>query len=338
MSQHPLTALAAARLFPRRRNFNSALAAAVASVLMPVGTGAQTLDKPVRLVVGFGPGSGSDIQARAIAEVLARELKSPVIVENRPGAAGMLAAAHVAAAPPDGHTLMLGTTTLVVTLPILSRNARYDTQDFTPIGSTGKSALALVVPNKPGSPTTLKDLIAAMKSSSVSYGSLGPGSFGHLGSMRLMQQAGVSAVHVPYKSSPQELQDLVAGHLAFVMDGALITLPLIRSGVLRPLAVTSTHRLAALPDVPTIGEALGSPFEHTVWTGLFAPKGTPAAVTQKLSTALKAVLDDKEVQARFNSMQLLPFYLDATGFAGHIGREAIAWRAFLEKSGIRLEE
>jgi len=320
------------------RAFGAVLALALAG--LPAAR-AEFPDKPVHIVVGFGPGTGSDIQARALSEAFARELKTTVVVDNKPGAAGMLAAAHVAGSPPDGYSVIFGTTTLIVTLPLLSpKSAKYDSvQDFVPIGGMGKSAFVVVVANKPGAPATLKELVARMKASSLSFGSIGNGSFGHLGSLRLMQLAGVpGAVHVPYKSSPQELQDLVAGNLAFVTDSTVATLPLIRNGLLTPLAVTSSARLASMPEVPTVGEVLGTPFEHTVWTGLLAPRGTPGAIVQKLSAALAAALNDKDVRDRFATMQLVPFELDAAAFGAHIRGEVPAWRAFLDKSGIKLEE
>jgi len=297
-------------------------------------------DKAIKLVVGFGPGTGSDIQARAIADVLAGELKVPVVVENRPGAAGMLAAASVSSAPPDGYTVILGTTTLLVTLPLMSPSAKYDgIRDFTPIGTMGKSAFVVVVPNKPNAPTGLRELLAAAKAADLSYGSIGNGSFGHLATMRILQQAGgLQATHVPYKSSGQELTDLAAGQLAFATDSSVATLPLIRNGLIRPLAVTSRVRLAALPEVPTVAEVLGGDFEHTVWTGLLAPKNTPPAVVQRWSAALKAALETKEIQERFGSMQLIPFALDAQGFTQYLRTEVPAWQAFFQKTGIRIDE
>lgn len=326
-----------------RRRAGTALALAFAcctGLLSPQAARAEFPDRPVHMVVGFGPGTGSDIQARAMAEAFAAELKTPVVIDNKPGAAGILGTAHVAGSAPDGYTLIFGTTTLIVTLPMLTRSAKYDSvKDFVPIGSMGKAAFVVVVANKPGAATSLKELIAQMKAAPLSYGSIGNGSFGQLGSLRLMQLAGVgNAVHVPYKSSPQELQDLVAGNLAFVTDSSTATLPLIKNGLLRPLAVTSATRLATLPDVPTVSEVLGVPFEHTVWTGLLAPKGTPPAVVQKLSAALEAALRDKAVQERFNTMQLIPFQLDAPAFAEHIRSEVPAWRGFFDRSGIRIEE
>lgn len=300
---------------------------------------AQFPDRPVKIVVGFGPGTGSDVQARALADVMARELGAPVVVENRPGAAGMLATAAVAAAPPDGYTLVFGTTTLMLTLPLLSRNARYDAiRDFTPIATLGKAPFLVLVANKPGTPASLKDLLASVKAQNVSYGSIGNGSFGHLATLRLLQAQGLQAVHVPYKSSPQELQDLAAGNLHFVIDSAPAGLPLVRNGLLRALAVTSTTRLPSLPDVPTVAEALGAEFEHTVWTGLLAPANTPPAVVARLSAAAARALQNPEVQQRYARMELQPFALDAAGFADYLRREQPAWKAFLSRNDIKVDD
>ena len=316
------------------------LIAACAALLLCAGVvHAEFPDKPIQLVVGFGPGTGSDIQGRAFADAMSRELKVPVIVVNRPGAAGMLAAASVVAAPADGYTILLGTTTLIVTLPLLSRNAKYDAvKDFAPIGTMGKSAFVVMVANKPGAPASLTELLASMKTQSLSYGSIGMGSFGHLATLRLLQQANLQAVHVPYKSSPQELQDLVGGNLAFVIDSVPAGQSLIKNGLVRPLAVTSRARVASMPDIPTVAEVLGGSFEHVVWTGLLAPAGTPQPTIQRLAGAMTASLAAKDVQDRFNSMELQPFALDAPAFAAYIRTEVPAWKAFIQKADIRIEE
>ncbi|VWX61284.1 conserved hypothetical protein [Burkholderiales bacterium 8X] len=295
--------------------------------------------KPVKIVVGFGPGTGSDVQARALAEAMSRELAAPVIVENRPGAAGMLGATAVAAAAPDGYTLAFGTTTSMVTLPLLSRNAKYDAlRDFAPVAALGKAPFVVMVPNKPDAPATLADLLGRAKLRQLNYGSIGNGSFGHLASARLLQATGNTAVHVPYKSSPQELQDLAAGNLDFAIDSTTAGLPLVRNGLLRALAVTSAARLASMPEVPTVAESIGQPFEHTVWTGLLAPARTPEAVVDRLSKAAAAALRNPDLQARNATMELQPFALDATGFAAHLRSELPAWRAFFARSEIRIDE
>jgi tripartite-type tricarboxylate transporter receptor subunit TctC len=323
----------------RRRHLAFALLFAPALLVAQPARAEFPDGKPVKIVVGFGPGTGSDVQARALAEVLGRELGAPVIVENRPGAAGMLGAAAVAAAPADGHTIAFGTTTSMVTLPLLSRNAKYDAvRDFTPIATLGKAAFLLMVPNKPGAPASVQELVERAKAGKLNYGSIGNGSFGHLATVRLLQAGNVQATHVPYKSSPQELQDLAAGNLDFAIDSTTAGLPLVKNGLLKALAVTSATRLASLPDVPTVAEALGTPFEHTVWTGLLAPANTPAPVVQKLAQATTRALASSQLQARHASMELQPFELDAAGFAAHLRTELPAWRGFLQRHDIRIDE
>jgi tripartite-type tricarboxylate transporter receptor subunit TctC len=326
-----------------RRQAARAFAGLALGLLGTLGAGLAHAEfpdgKPVRIVVGFGPGTGSDVQARALADVLSRELAAPVIVENRPGAAGMLGATAVAQAAPDGYTLAFGTTTSMVTLPLLSRNAKYDAlRDFTPIATLGKAPFVLMVANKPGAPATLAELIARAKSRQLNFGSIGNGSFGHLATARLLQATGTTAVHVPYKSSPQELQDLAAGNLDFAIDSTTAGLPLLRNGLLRALAVTSATRLASLPDVPTVAESIGQEFEHTVWTGLLAPARTPDAVVARLSRAVAAALQNRELQTRNASMELQPFALDAPAFSAHLRTELPAWRAFFSRNDIRIDE
>jgi tripartite-type tricarboxylate transporter receptor subunit TctC len=295
--------------------------------------------RPVKIVVGFGAGTGSDVQARALADVMARELGAPVIVDNRPGAAGMLGAAAVVSAAPDGYTLAFGTTTSMVTLPLLSRNAKYDAlRDFTPIATLGKAPFVVMVANKPTAPATLRELLARAKAQQLNYGSIGQGSFGHLATVRVLQATGNTAVHVPYKSSPQELQDLAAGNLDFAIDSTTAGLPLVRNGLLRALAVTSATRLASLPDVPTVAESIGQDFEHTVWTGLLAPAHTPDAVVVRLSKATAAALENRDLQARNATMELQPFALDAAGFAALLRTEVPAWQTFLSRNQIRIDE
>lgn len=309
-----------------------ALCAIVAHAQFPDG-------KPIRIIVGFGAGTGSDIQARALADVMARDLGAPVIVENRPGAAGMLGASAVATAAPDGHTLAFGTTTSMITLPLLSRQARYDAQrDFTPIATLGRAPFVLMVANRPGAPSSVAELLARLRGGRLNFGSIGNGSFGHLASLRLLQATATSATHVPYKSSPQELQDLVAGNIDFVIDSSTAGLPLLRNGLLRALAVTASARLASLPDVPTLQESLGQDFEHTVWTGLLAPARTPEAVVARLARAVEASLRDADLRARYASMELQPFALDAAGFSALLRAEVPGWRAFFARNEIRIDE
>jgi tripartite-type tricarboxylate transporter receptor subunit TctC len=245
----------------------------------------------------------------------------------------------VVSAPPDGHTLVFGTTTSMLTLPLLSANAKYDAlRDFAPVATLGKAPFMVMVANKPGAPASLKELLERAKAGKLNFGSIGNGSFGHLASVRLLAAGGVQATHVPYKSSPQELQDLAAGNLDFATDSSTAGLPLVKNGLLRALAVTSTARLPSLPDVPTVQEALGAPFEHTVWTGLLAPAQTPAPVVQKLAQATARALASRELQARHAAMELQPFELDAAGFASHLRTELPAWRAFLTRNQIRIDE
>ncbi|MBO9513961.1 MAG: tripartite tricarboxylate transporter substrate binding protein [Variovorax sp.] len=328
----PYRAIGRRGLFAVLLGLAGALAGSLAHAEFPDG-------KPIRIVVGFGPGTGSDLQARAVADAMSRELAAPVIVDNRPGAAGMIGAMAVTTAAPDGYTLAFGTTTSMVTLPLLSRNAKYDAlRDFTPIATLGKAPFLVMVANKPDGPATLRDLLARTKARSLSFGSIGNGSFGHLATARLLQATGSTAIHVPYKSSPQELQDLAAGSLDFAIDSTTAGLPLVRNGLLRALAVTSASRLASMPDVPTVAETIGQDFEHTVWTGLLAPAHTPDAVVAKLSKAVAAALKSSDLQARTASMELQPFALDAAGFEAYLRTEVPAWRAFLLRADIRIDE
>src|SRR6267378_891944 len=234
--------------------------------------------KPVRMVVGFPPGGGTDVVARILAPKLSELLGQPLVIENRPGATGTMAAAMVAKAPPDGYTIMMGHVSVNAIAPSLFANLQYDAiRDFAPVAH-------FVVVHPSVAVTSLKELIAYLKAqgSKLTFPSAGNGSMPHLAGEIFKSLAGVELVHVPYKGSGQSMQDLLGGQHVVAFDTMPASAPHVRSGRLRALAVSSAGRLPAFPDIPTAEEAGLPGYQITTWYGVFAPAGTPAAIVRRL--------------------------------------------------------
>src|SRR5687767_2373400 len=240
--------------------------------------------KPIRMVVGFPPGGGTDVVARILAPRMSELLGQPIVIENRPGATGTLAAGQVAKSPPDGYTLMMGHVSVNAIAPSLFSNLQYDVlKDFAPVAiAAAVPHLVTVHPSMPAS--SLKDLIGWLKSQpgKLSFPSAGNGSMPHLAGEIFKSLAGVQMVHVPYKGSGQSMQDLLGGQHLVAFDTMPASSPHVRSGKLRALAVSSATRVPGLPDVPTAEEAGLAGYVVSTWYGVFAPAGTPAAIVRRL--------------------------------------------------------
>jgi len=248
--------------------------------------------KAVRMVVGFPPGGGTDVVARILAPKLSELLGQPVVIENRPGATGTMAAAMVAKSPPDGYTIMMGHVSVNAIAPSLFANLQYDViRDFAPVAIAASVPHFVVVhPTVPA--TSLRELIAYLKTQGnrLSFPSAGNGSMPHLAGEIFKSLAGVELVHVPYKGSGQSMQDLLGGQHVVAFDTMPASAPHVRSGRLRALAVSSASRLPAFPDIPTAEEAGLPGYRITTWYGVFAPAGTPAAIVNRLhADAVKAM-------------------------------------------------
>src|SRR5687767_2822540 len=240
--------------------------------------------KPIRMVVGFPPGGGTDVVARILAPRMSELLGQPIVIENRPGATGTLAAGQVAKSPPDGYTLMMGHVSVNAIAPSLFSNLPYDVlKDFAPVAiAAAVPHLVTVHPSMPAS--SLKELIAQLKSQpgKLSFPSAGNGSMPHLAGEIFKSLAGVDLLHVPYKGSGQSMQDLLGGQHLVAFDTMPASSPHVRSGKLRALAVSSEARVPGLADVPTAAEAGLAAYQVTTWYGVFAPAGTPPAIVRKL--------------------------------------------------------
>jgi tripartite-type tricarboxylate transporter receptor subunit TctC len=295
--------------------------------------------KNLTIVVSIGAGTGMDVLARLYAEKLSAALGKAVVVENKPGAATMLAATQVANAPPDGHTLVVLTSSALAINQSLYKQMNYNPEaDFTPISLYVKSPLILVVnPNIPVK--DVKEFIAHAKQAkpALDYVSVGAGGFQHIAMEFAKQRFGFDANHVPYRNTGQSVTDLIAGHVqtGFVEAGASI--PAIKDDKLRALAVSSATRLPLLPDVLPFSEAAGAPdFEAVSWHVLMVPSKTPKEIVERLHAEMKKIMGDPEMQKRTADIGLIPF--DSPSVAGindYIKSERVKWGTLVEKIGLK---
>ena len=294
--------------------------------------------RPITLIVAFAPGTGSDAVARIVAGAMGNVLGQTVIVDNRSGAGGALGTEQGARAAADGTTLTLATTSTLLTNPALNPKLRYrPDKDFVPVAGLARTPFVLVTADKADTPHTLAELKTRLAGAGDAFGSAGNGTITHLAAEYFVRQAGVQAVHVPYRGSGQALSDVAGGQLLFACDTPAAALPLIRGGKLRALAVSAPQRLTALPGVPTGAEAGLPSFDLSAWWGLVAPAGTPPAVVAILSEAAQKALTTPEVRQQLDALQLQPLPLGAEAFGALIRSEAPFWTEFLRRSGIRLE-
>ncbi len=271
---------------------------------------AEYPERPVTIVVSLAAGSGMDVLVRLYADRLSQTLGKPVIVENRPGASLMLAANTVANSAPDGHTLLVSTSSAMAINLTLFRQVTYDPErDFVPISLYVKSPFILVVnPDLPAK--SVPELIAYVKQNQgkLSYSSPGAGVAQHLSMEYMKNQFGLEITHVPYRATPQSIQDIAAGHVAMGWAEAGASIPLIKEGKLRALAVSSATRLPLLPDVPPFAEAAPAPgFEAVSWHMLLAPAKSPKDIVGRLHAEMKRALADPELKQKIETIGLIPF-------------------------------
>lgn len=294
-------------------------------------------NRPINLVVAFGPGTGSDTIARILSEKMREILGTPVTVENRLGGGGVIGTEYVARAKPDGYTLTMGTTSSLGTTPVLNPNAKYDVKkDFAFISGLAKSDYVIFTSTRPGSPQTLGELLDRLKKEPSSFASAGVGTITHLATEMLLHKASVSATHIPYKGSGQVIVDVAAGQVLFATDSPSAALPLIQAGKLRALAVTGPTRLGALPDVPTVAESSFPSFQVLAWWCLAAPAGTPEAVIKKLSDAAQKAVASPEITDRLRKMEIEPMLMNAAELTDFINKDIPVWTNFIRSSGITI--
>ena len=280
-------------------------AAQLGLALAAMGASAMALasdypNRPIRLIVGFSPGSGNDVSARLLAKSMSEELGQPVVVDNKPGAGGQIGTDLVAKAPPDGYTLGLGTSSqLVMNVAVFSKLPFDVDADLRPIGLVSKSNMVLVSSKE--SPATLAELIAKAKAKpgNYTYGSAGPGSISHIVAEAFAQAAGIQLRHVPYKGNAAAMADLAAGHINLVFDGVQNSVGLTEKSGGHVLATAGNKRQPSLPQVPTFDEAGLKGFQGYTWNNLFIGAKVPEPIVQRLNAALNKALTSAEINKRF---------------------------------------
>jgi tripartite-type tricarboxylate transporter receptor subunit TctC len=298
-------------------------------------------DRPIRLIVPFAPGGGTDTTARIVAQALSERLGQSVVAENRAGAGGAIGMAAAAQAPADGYTLVMGHVATHVVNMAVHRSPGYDTaRDFVALGITSTAAKILVVnPQRQDGIRTAADFVRACraKPGELSYGSAGVGSPAHITTALFLRTAGVEAQHVPYRGGAPATTDLVAGNLDFMFSGASDCIPHIHAGRLRGIASASARRLFGAPDIPTIAESGWPDFAFEIWHVLSARVGTPAPVLARLQEATSAALSDPTVMNRIAAMGV-----DATPTLGEAAQarvtgELARWVPMIRAAGITAE-
>jgi tripartite-type tricarboxylate transporter receptor subunit TctC len=294
--------------------------------------------KPIRLVVPFGPGGGTDLIARTLSPRLTEALSQSVVVDNRAGAGGVIGADLVAKALPDGYTLMMGTPGPLTINPALLAKLPYALTDFAPITLTTLSPFMLVV-HPAVNAKTVKELIALAqaKPNALNFGSAGNGSVAHLAGEQFKALAGVQITHVPYKGGGQSLIDLLGGQLQLVIDNLPTVLPQVRLGKLRGLAVGTRKRSALVPEYPTMMEAGVAGYEATTASGVLAPAGTPRAIVARLNRELDAIVRNAEVKERFFAQGLEVVGGTPEQYAQHLRDELQLNTRIIKAAGIRAD-
>ncbi len=283
----------------RRRDFVALCGGALASTAaFPLAAAETYPSRPITIIVPFGPGSGTDIVARIIGQHLGTALKANVVVDDRPGANGGLAAAYVAKAAPDGYTLLMATNSPMSSNPFLLKNVGYDpVKDLAPISRVGSFTLLLVVhPSVPAK--TLAELIAYAKANPGKLTYASGNTSGILAGETLKHWAGIDILQIPYKSVPPALNDTIAGRVSMAFTDLTPGIPHVQSGSVRAIAITRLRRSALLPGVPTFDESGLKDFEVESWAGLFAPSGTPFDIVTRLSAEIRTIIEMPEVKAQ----------------------------------------
>lgn len=324
-----------ASLFPVTRR--AALCAALSLLAAPALAADAWPSRPIKLVVGFPAGGPTDVAARILAQQLSERLKQPVVVDNKAGASGSIAAAQFAKTAGDGYTfMMLATPTLLA--PHMYKKAGFDTsKDFTPVASVYDLPIVMVVnPTLMPEVTDVPKLIAHAKArpGKVNYTSSGVGSFGHL-SMELLKQLGdFEMEHIAYKGSAPAVTDTIGGQVPVMYSDLIAPLPHIRSGKLRAIAVGSPQRVSVVPDVKTVAEQGFKGFDAVSWGGLLAPNGTPKEIVDRVSKEVSVVLADKEVQDKLLNVGAIANYMPPEKFAVRIKTDSDKWGKVIRDKGL----
>ena len=317
------------------------IAAFVAALLVPLAAAADWQPtKPIRIVVPFAPGGQPDVVARALAEPLSKSLGQPVIVENRPGAGGNIAAEAVAKSAPDGHTLLMGTNGPLAVSPALYKNLPYDPlKDLVPVTLVGTSPNLIAV-NPATGITTLKELVDKAKAEpgKLNFSSVGKGSISQLSMELLNSVAGISTVHIPYNGGPPAVTALIAGDVQILSLNPTALIPQVAAGKARVVAQTSAKRSTLIPDVPTVAESGYPGFEAEVWMAVMAPAKTPPDAISRLNTELLKIIRSAELrESLWNRQWIDPVGSRPEDVTAVLQREGAKWAAIVKSANIAVE-
>ena len=322
----------------RRRDFLTGIVAAGVAPALSARSQGVWPQKPVTIVVPFGPGGSADLVARIFAQHFQARHGVPVVIENKGGAGGSIGTGMVAKAPSDGYTLVIGTVSTHAINTSLYARLPYDVErDFAPISPLVRFPNLLVVSNK--LPVkSIPELIAYAKANDgkVNYGSAGNGTSSHLCAVMFMRATGTTMTHVPFRATPDEMNAMIGGHIDLAIDSMTTIWPLAKAGEIRALGVSTPQRVATAPDLPTIGETVTG-FEATGWQGLFAPAGTPRDVVEKLAQEVKRTFSLPEVMTALQNVGGDPLPMPPDEFAQFARRERAKWAEVVKDSGVRID-
>ncbi len=314
------------------------LALAGLTALSSVQPQATYPDKPIRLVLPFPPGGPTDLVARVLAQKIGEQMGQPVLVENKPGANGNIAADMVAKAPADGYTVLYNTSSIALSAT-LYKKLNYDVRtDFAPIALTAVIPLVLAV--HPSLPVyNVQEFLNYVKANpgKLTYGSAGNGNITHLGAYLLLHSRGLQATHAPYKGSAPALTDLVGGQTQFMTDTINSALPFIRDNRLRALAVTSLKRTSVLPEAPTLNETVMPKFEVGAWQGMLVPAKTPSDIVKRLNAEVMKALNSPEVKAKLAVQGAEPLGSTPEAYGQYIQSEIARWGQVVKLTGATLD-
>jgi len=336
--------MSAARIFPSslaRRRWLAALAALAMSIAiapLPADAQSEWPNRTIRIIVPFGPGGASDILARLIAKELTEKLKQPVIVENKPGAGGTVGADLVAKSAPDGYTLLLADSSVVMTFPWLYPKLPYAPKDLVPVANIATFGLILIAPAN-SKYNTLTEIVAADKAApgKLNMASPGTGSSNHLTLEKFNAVAGTKLVHIPYKGTGPAINDLVGGQVDLTLASGAASKGLIDTGKVKAIAVTSAKRNPLLPQVPTFAESGFAGFESIAGQGLFVAAGTPPEIVKKLNADVNAIIGMPAVQERWAQMGIDRVENTPEQFASWLARESEQWARLIRAADIKGE-
>jgi tripartite-type tricarboxylate transporter receptor subunit TctC len=321
-----------------RRQFLQLAGAASASAALPKRVWALDYPmRPIRLVIGFAPGGGADVVARIIARWLSERLGRPVVIENKPGAGTNIATQTVVNSPPDGYTLLWVGTPNAVNATLYENLPFNFLRDIAPVAGLVVYPLVLEV-NSSAQVKTVADFIARAKANPgrISMASFGTGTSSHLAGELFKAMTGVNLIHVPYRGGAPMIGDLLGGQVQAAFDVVANSLPHIRSGTLRALAVTTASRLEPLPEVPTVAETVPG-YEALAWTGIGVPRGTPPAIIEELNRAINAGLADPDVRARLAELTVTPAIFTPAKFGAYLAAETEKWGKVIRTANIKAE-